>query len=157
MNTLHKARAEARPSTRISPGELAAYLLLGAIFGTLLTKGQVIAWFRIQEMFRFHSSYMFGVIGSAVATAAISIALIRRFGLRARTGELIVIAPKVLGTGTRYWAGGTLFGLGWSFTGACPGPLIALVGAGLPIMAVAMLSALAGTWVYGTLRPRLPH
>jgi uncharacterized membrane protein YedE/YeeE len=131
--------------------------VLGAIFGTLLTKGQVIAWFRIQEMFRFHSFYMFGVIGSAVATASISIALIKRFQLRARTGELIVIDSKVLGSGTRYWAGGTLFGLGWAFTGACPGPLIALVGAGLPIMAVAMLSALVGTWVYGRLRPRLPH
>lgn len=145
--------AHGRPGS----GELAAYLVLGMIFGTVLTKGEVISWFRIQEMFRFQSFHMYGVLATAVATAALSIQLIKRFRVRALTGQLIVIEPKLLGRGTRYWAGGTIFGVGWAFTGACPGPLIALVGAGLPVMAVAMLSAVAGTWVYGWVRPRLPH
>ncbi|HSL68988.1 MAG TPA: YeeE/YedE thiosulfate transporter family protein [Longimicrobiales bacterium] len=155
--TLRKARAAAPSHAPIAWGELCAYLITGTVFGTFLTKGEAISWFRMQEMFRFHSFYMFGVLGTAVATAAASIALIKRFRLRAWTGQLIVIEPKVLGTGTRYWAGGTIFGFGWAFTGACPGPLFALVSAGLPVMLVALLSAVAGTWVYGWLRPKLPH
>lgn len=138
-------------------GELAAYLAIGIVFGTALTKGQAISWFRIQEMFRFQSFHMYGILGVAVATAALSTALLKKFKARALTGELIVIEPKILGTGTRYWAGGSVFGLGWGLTGACPGPLFALVGAGIPVITVAIVSAVAGTWLYGSLRPRLPH
>jgi uncharacterized membrane protein YedE/YeeE len=146
-----------RAAPRASVTELVAYFVLGTCFGTLLTKGEVISWFRIQEMFRFQSFYMFGVLGAAVITAALSLALIKRLKLRALTTQLIVIEPKTLGTGTRYWAGGAIFGIGWALTGACPGPLFALVGAGLPVMLVTLASALAGTWVYGWLRPKLPH
>ena len=142
---------------RASAGELFAYLLLGTFFGVVLTKGEVISWFRIQEMFRFQSFHMYGVLGVAVAVAAVSLFLIKRFQVHAATGELIVLQPKVLGTGTRYWAGGTIFGLGWAFTGACPGPLFALVGSGLTVFLLALASAVAGTWVYGALRERLPH
>ena len=53
--------------------------------------------------------------------------------------------------------GGAIFGLGWALSGACPGPLFALVGNGVTVMIVAIASALAGTWLYGFLRPRLPH
>lgn len=136
---------------------LVSYLLLGAFFGVILTKSEVISWFRIQEMFRFQSLYMYLIIGSAVATAALSLALIRRLQLRTFSGDPISVPPKTLGKGTRYWLGGSLFGLGWALTGACPGPLFALVGAGFPVLAVAILSAAAGTWAYGRLRPRLPH
>jgi uncharacterized protein len=136
---------------------LFVYVVLGALFGIVLTKSEVISWFRIQEMFRFQSFQMYGIIGSAVATAALSLQLIKRFRIRALNGDPIAIAPKVMGTGTRYWLGGTLFGLGWAFTGACPGPLFALLGNGVGVMSVAIVSAVAGTWVYGALRPRLPH
>lgn len=140
-----------------SAAELAAYLVIGAVFGTALTKGEAISWFRIQEMFRFQAFHMYGILTVAITTAAISTALLKKLRVRALTGELIVIEPKVLGTGTRYWAGGSIFGLGWGLTGACPGPLVALVGAGLPVMVVAVAGAVAGTWLYGYLRPRLPH
>lgn len=136
---------------------LASYLLLGTFFGVILTKSEVISWFRIQEMFRFQSLHMYLIIGSAIVTAALSLALIRRLQLRAVSGEPISVPPKTLGKGTRYWLGGSIFGLGWALTGACPGPLFALVGAGFPVIAVAILSAVAGTWTYGKLRPRLPH
>ena len=136
---------------------LLVYLGLGTLFGIILTKSEVISWFRIQEMFRFQSFHMYGIIGSAVVVAALSLQLIKRSGVRALDGQAIVIPPKVMGTGTRYWVGGTLFGLGWALVGACPGPLFALLGNGVGVILVPLLSALAGTWSYGALRPRLPH
>jgi uncharacterized membrane protein YedE/YeeE len=139
------------------PGFLAIYLLLGIAFGVVLTRSEVISWFRIQEMFRFQSFRMYGIMGSAVVTAMLGLAAIKWAGLSAASGERISIPRKKLGTGIRYAAGGTIFGLGWALTGACPGPLFALAGDGVPVMLVAVLSALVGTWVYGWLRPRLPH
>ena len=136
---------------------LLVYLLLGIAFGIVLTKSKVLSWFRIQEMFRFQSLRMYEIIGSAVVTATASVALIKRLRLKSAYGEAIAIPPKQLGTGIRYAVGGTIFGLGWALTGACPGPLFALVGAGIPVLAVAILSALLGTWIYGWLIPRLPH
>jgi|SRR3989442_11103794 len=133
------------------------YFLLGVVFGLVLTKSEVVSWFRIQEMFRFQSFHMYGVIGSAIAVAATSVALIRRLKVRALTGEEIAIAPKGFGTGRRYWIGGTVFGLGWALTGACPGPLVALIGSGATVFVMAVLAAVAGTWLYGFLRPHLPH
>jgi uncharacterized membrane protein YedE/YeeE len=136
---------------------LLVYLLLGAFFGIVLVKSEVVSWFRIQEMFRFQSFHMYGVIGSAVAVAALSVWLIKKLRLKTLGGEEIDIPPKQWGTGTRYWAGGTLFGFGWALTGACPGPLFALLGAGVGVILLAIVSAVAGAWVYGALRPRLPH
>ncbi len=133
-------------------------VVLGTLFGLSLVKSEVVSWFRIQEMFRFQAFHMYGVIGSAFAVAATSLALIRRFRVRTLSGDPIVIPPKTISRwGTRYWAGGTLFGVGWALTGACPGPMFALIGGGVGVMLVAALAALAGTWVYGYLRPRLPH
>jgi uncharacterized membrane protein YedE/YeeE len=134
-----------------------AYLGLGFAFGIVLTKAGVISWFRMQEMFRFQSFHMYGIIGSAIAVAMGSLALLKRLGARSANGALIAVPPKELGRGIRYLAGGILFGIGWALTGACPGPLVAQIGAGASVMLVAFLSALAGTWVYGALSPRLPH
>jgi uncharacterized membrane protein YedE/YeeE len=136
---------------------LVPYFALGTAFGFVLVEAEVVSWFRIQEMFRFDSFHMYGIIGAAVLTAALSLLIIRQLGMRGSDGRLLQLQPKTLGTGVRYVAGGSLFGLGWALTGACPGPLVALVGAGVPVMGVAVLSALAGTWTYATLRPKLPH
>ncbi|HVQ28632.1 MAG TPA: DUF6691 family protein [Vicinamibacteria bacterium] len=136
---------------------LLVYFSLGLLFGVTLTKSEVVSWFRIQEMFRFQALHMYGVIASALAVAAGSLALIRRLRLRTMGGEPIVIPPKDLGRRYRHWIGGTIFGLGWAFTGACPGPLFALVGAGVTVMLLAIASALLGTWTYGLLRSKLPH
>jgi uncharacterized membrane protein YedE/YeeE len=133
------------------------YFLLGCAFGAVFMEAEVISWFRIQEMFRFDAFHMFGIIGSAVVVAGLSLIAIKSFNLRGAAGEPLGLEPKTLGNGVRYVTGGTIFGLGWALTGACPGPLVALIGAGLPVMIVALVSALAGTWVYGLLRPRLPH
>jgi uncharacterized protein len=138
-------------------GALLIHLFLGACFGITLTMSEVLSWFRIQEMFRFQSPRMYEIIASAVVVAAASVAIIKRSNAKTITGERITIPPKTMGTGVRYALGGTIFGLGWALTGACPGPLFVLVGNGVTVMLAAIASALAGTWVYGLLRPRLPH
>jgi uncharacterized protein len=143
-----------RTSTLIS---LLVYVFLGVCFGITLTKSEVLSWFRIQEMFRFQSPRMYEIIASAIAVAAGSVGLIKRLGLKSVSGERIAIRPRTMGSGLRYAYGGTIFGLGWALTGACPGPLFALIGSGVTVMIVAVCSAMAGTWLYGFLRPRLPH
>ena len=100
---------------------------------------------------------MYGVIGSGWLTALVGLQLLQRLKVRARTGELIAVPPKSLGRGSRYWIGGGIFGVGWALTGACPGPLFALVGSGSTVYVVTAMSALAGTWTYGLWRERLPH
>jgi uncharacterized protein len=139
-----------------APG-LWAYLVVGVLFGILLTKSEVISWFRIQEMFRFQGFHMYGVFATALPTAIVAVQLLKRRHARTLAGDPIVIPPKHLGSGIRYGAGGTIFGLGWALTGACPGPLFALAGSGVEVMGVAILSAMLGTWTYGRLRARLPH
>ncbi|MFN8304357.1 MAG: DUF6691 family protein [Saprospiraceae bacterium] len=131
------------------------YLLAGALFGILLTKAEVISWWRIQEMYRLQSFHMYGVIGSAVVTGALSVWLMKRFKVKTRAGEAIVIQPKTFDKGVVI--GGLLFGIGWGITGACPGPLYAQIGAGMTVVIVTLLSAMAGTWVYGRFRDQLPH
>jgi len=136
---------------------LLKYLLVGVVFGIVLTKSEAVSWFRIQEMFRFQAFHMYGIIGSAVVVAALSVYLIKRYHVRSLQGQEISIPPKVLGKGYRYWIGGTIFGLGWALTGACPGPIFALIGNGVLVMILTLLGALAGTWVYSALRSVLPH
>jgi uncharacterized protein len=133
------------------------YLVLGVLFGITLTKAEVLSWFRIQEMFRFQSPRMYLIICSAVVVAAVSVWAIRRFGIKTLGGEAIQIPAKTMGLGVRYAVGGVIFGLGWALVGACPGPLFALLGGGMSVMIVAIGAAMAGTWAYGWLRPRLPH
>jgi uncharacterized membrane protein YedE/YeeE len=133
------------------------YLMSGVWFGIVLTKSEVISWFRIQEMFRFQAFHMYGIIASAIAVAALGLQAIKRSNARALNGEPIVVPEKVMGRGTRYWMGGTVFGLGWAFVGACPGPLFALIGNGVTVILVPLAFALLGTQLYGMLRPRLPH
>ncbi|MFW5972617.1 MAG: DUF6691 family protein [Bacteroidota bacterium] len=140
---------------------LAIYGLLGVYLGVVFTQSQVISWFRIYEMFRFESFHMYGIIGTAIAVAAISIWLIKRLKITTLRGEQIQLSPKAWGTsripGARYWMGGIAFGLGWALLGACPGPLLALIGGGTSVMVVALGGAIVGTWTYSVLLHRLPH
>ena len=131
------------------------YLLAGILFGIILVKAEVISWFRIQEMFRLQSFHMFGVIGSAVMVGIISVWLIRKFNVKTIHGEQIEIPRKTFNKGQIY--GGLIFGFGWAITGACPGPLFAQIGTGATVIIVTLLSAIAGTWIYGKFRESLPH
>lgn len=132
------------------------YVFFGALFGIILVKGEVISWFRIQEMFHFESFHMYGIIGSAVVVGAISIFILKALGGKDSKGEplnLSIKTPEIKG----HLIGGTIFGMGWALTGACPGPLYAHVGYGSSVMIMALLSAVVGTYVYGLLQHKLPH
>lgn len=131
------------------------FLIAGIFFGIVLVKAQVISWFRIQEMFQLTSFHMYGVIGTAVITGIISLQLIKRFNIKTIAGDPIMVAPKTFNKGQVF--GGLIFGLGWAITGACPGPLFAQIGTGFTVVAITLLSAIAGTWVYGALKSKLPH
>ncbi|MBK9417641.1 MAG: YeeE/YedE family protein [Flavobacteriales bacterium] len=131
------------------------YSAWGVLFGIVFVKAEIISWFRIQEMFRFESFHMYGVIGTAVVVGLISVQLIKRYHIRTVHGETVHIADKTFNKGQVY--GGLMFGLGWAITGACPGPLFAQIGAGYSVVIVTFLSAWMGTYVYGLLREKLPH
>jgi uncharacterized protein len=131
------------------------FLIAGIYFGVLLTKAQVISWIRIQEMFHFQSFHMYGVIGLAIITGAIGVQVLRYSGVRSITKQSISIRKVAFQKGQIL--GGLIFGIGWALTGACPGPIFAVIGSGYSVFIVILVSALAGTWVYGRLRNRLPH
>lgn len=131
------------------------YTLVGIGFGIVFVKAEIISWFRIQEMFRLQSFHMYGVIGSAVVVGALSVWIIKKFNIKTIYGEKIEFHPKTFNKGQIF--GGLMFGLGWAVTGACPGPLFAQIGAGSSVIIVTLLSAIAGTWVYGKFRDNLPH
>ena len=131
------------------------YGIVGIFFGIAFTKAEIISWFRIQEMFRLQSFHMYGVIGTAIVVGMISVWLIKKFNVKTIEGEKIQFQKKKFNK--RQIIGGLIFGLGWAMTGACPGPLFAQIGAGFLVITVVLLSAVAGTWVYGYFREKLPH
>ena len=132
-----------------------SYVLMGIIFGITFVKAEVISWFRMQEMFRLQSFHMYGVIGTAVVVGAISVWMIKRFGVKTLAGENIIFPKKKFNKGQVI--GGLLFGFGWAMTGACPGPLFAQIASGFMVVSIVLLSAIAGTWFYGWIREKLPH
>ena len=131
------------------------YAVAGILFGIILVKAEVVSWFRIQEMFRFQNFHMYGVIGSAVVVGIISVWIIKKYKIKTIYNEPIEFATKKLNKGNIY--GGLIFGFGWAITGACPGPLFAQIGTGATVIVITLLSAIAGTWVYGRFRTSLPH
>ena len=132
------------------------YLLIGILFGVVMTKSEAISWFRIQEMFRFQSFHMYGIIGTAVGAGLIVVWAIKRFKLKDIYGQPIIFQDKDKSF-WRYFLGGTVFGLGWAMTGACPGPIFVLIGHGYMLLIVVLLSSIVGTYLYGVMRDRLPH
>ncbi len=132
------------------------YILAGIIFGIILTKSEAVSWYRIQEMFRFQSFFMYGIIGTAVVTGIILVAVIKRLGLKDTDGKAIKFPPKDA-RWKKYLIGGSIFGMGWAMTGACPGPIFILLGQGYTVMLMVILGALSGTFFYGLVRNRLPQ
>ncbi|HLP20771.1 MAG TPA: DUF6691 family protein [Chitinophagales bacterium] len=131
------------------------YILIGLFFGVVFVKAEIVSWFRIQEMFRLASFHMYGVIGTAVVVATISTLVIKKFKIKTLQGEEVIFADRPFHKGNII--GGLCFGFGWALTGACPGPMYGLIGSGFLVFIVALLSAVAGTYVYGLLQDKLPH
>jgi uncharacterized membrane protein YedE/YeeE len=132
------------------------FILTGILFGIVMTKAEIISWFRIYEMFRFEAFHMYGVIGTAVCLGMIIVQIIKRTKLKDVTGTTIHFEPKNKGV-IKYLVGGTFFGLGWALMGACPGPMFVLLGNGYLSILIVILGAILGTFVYGLLKPKLPH
>ena len=132
------------------------FLLIGIFFGIVMFKSEAASWFRIYEMFQFKSFHMYGIIGSALVLGIIVVQIIKRRELKHMGGGTIDFVPKEKSF-SRYMYGGIIFGLGWALAGACPGPMFTLLGAGfLPILIV-IVGAVAGTWLYGHIKDKLPH
>ncbi len=131
------------------------FLLLGTLFGIALMKSDAVSWFRMQEMFRFQGFQLFGIFLTAIPTSALGIFIIKKLKIKTLDGEPVRIEKKEFNMGYVY--GSLLFGIGWGFTGACPGPIYVQIGSGLGIAIVTLLSAMAGTWMYSYLKPKLPH
>ena len=133
-----------------------SYLGIGILFGITMFKSESASWFRIYEMFRFDSFYMFGIIGSALIIGVLLVQWIKRKEFKASNGNTIVIDPKEKGI-KRYLFGGIIFGLGWALTGACPGLMFTLLGGGYFGILIVILGSLLGTFLYGVFRNKLPH
>jgi uncharacterized membrane protein YedE/YeeE len=132
------------------------FLVLGTLFGIVMAKSEAFSWFRIQEMFRFQAFHMYGIIGTAVVLGAIGVALIKKYKIRDVSGNPINFYPKEKSV-LRYLIGGTIFGLGWALSGACPGPMVVNIGYGYLSMIVVFVFAIVGTYLYGIIKDKLPH
>lgn len=135
---------------------LLRYVIVGFIFGIVLTKAEAVSWYRIYEMFQFQSIHMYGIITVAIITGLVGIQFIKRKQLKDIDGNPIYIQDKEKGN-ARYWIGGTLFGLGWAMVGACPGPIFILLGSGFLSVGLILLGAVFGTFLYGLFKDKLPH
>ena len=136
--------------------KLARFFLTGIFFGIVLTKAEAVSWYRIYEMFHFQSFHMFGIIGMALFTGVVGLQLIKKYKMKDYNGLPINIIEKERGF-WRYIIGGSLFGLGWALVGSCPGPIFILLGTGTYAIAVVLIGALLGTYIYGLLKDKLPH
>jgi uncharacterized membrane protein YedE/YeeE len=154
----HQAECEAPNNLQANESLISSnikYTAVGIMFGIVFVKAEIISWYRIQEMFRLHSFHMYGVIGTAVLVGMLSIWIIKQFKIKTIQGETVIFQDKKFTWGNVI--GATMFGLGWAITGACPGPLFAQIGSGFLVVIVTLLSAVAGTWLYGLVRKKLPH
>lgn len=136
--------------------KLIKFLLAGILFGIVMAKSEALSWYRIQEMFRFQSFHMYGIIGTAVILGAVGVQLIKRMGIKDFEGNPILFHPKDRSV-ARYIIGGTIFGMGWALSGACPGPMVVNIGYGYLSMGIVFLFAIVGTFLYGMVKDKLPH
>jgi len=128
------------------------YLVLGTAFGFILSRSGAADYDFIQGMFLFDEFQLYGIIGVAVIVTAAGLALLKRYG-RTVTGAPLRIETKSLHRGNI--VGGLLFGVGWSVTGMCPGPILVNIGEGKVYAVAALAGALVGTTAFGLLYPRL--
>ena len=132
------------------------FLFIGILFGIILSKSEVISWYRIYEMFKFQSFHMYGIIGSAVLLGIIVLYIFKKGWVKSYLGNQIEIEPKKKGF-SRNILGGIIFGLGWALAGACPGPMFILLGRGALAIVIVIIGGLLGTFLYHAIKNKLPH
>ena len=131
-------------------------LILGFCFGSILIYSQAYSWYRIQEMFHFESFHMFGLLFSAIGTSVLALFILKKFGIKSASGNHIEVKPKPAQLKANI-AGGLIFGIGWSISGACSAPVYVLVGMHWQIGLFLLAGALLGTIVYGVVESKIPH
>jgi uncharacterized membrane protein YedE/YeeE len=139
----------------LSLGAYVRVFVVGALFGVVLTKSEVVRWQRIHDMFLFREPNMYLIIGTAIAMAMVSMQVINRLQMKTIDGNPVVYVPKPFHMGVII--GGIVFGAGWAITGACPGPIFAQIGGGEPLALLTLLGAVLGMYAYAYLKPALPH
>ncbi|TCP24985.1 hypothetical protein EV195_10415 [Tenacibaculum skagerrakense] len=132
------------------------FLLIGILFGIILSKSEAISWYRIYEMFKFQSFHMYGIIGSAVFFSMIFTFLFKRGFIKNYKGKPIKLKTRKKEY-IRTLVGGTIFGLGWALAGSCPAPIFILIGNGVFSILILLFGALIGAFLYGLLSKKLPH
>ncbi len=131
------------------------FLIIGFLFGIVLTQSEAISWYRIYEMFKFQSFHMYGIIGTAVGISLIFMQLFKKGIVKDYQGQKITVRKK----DRRFFRaliGGIFFGFGWALVGACPAPIFVLIGKGFLPFIVVLLGALLGTFVLGLIEKKLP-
>jgi uncharacterized membrane protein YedE/YeeE len=128
------------------------YVLFGSAFGFVLSRSGAADYDFVQGMFLLESFQLYGVIGGAVAVTAPGLWLLERAG-RTATGQTLRVARKPRHPGNV--AGGVLFGIGWSITGMCPGPILVNLGEGKLYALGALAGVLVGVSLFGSLYERL--
>ena len=146
---------QAPASNNMSVAAYMRVLAVGTFFGIVLAKAEVIQWERVHKMFLFQEAHMYLVIGTAVVVGMLGMQLIKRFGIKTVEGKPIVHQPKPYHKGVII--GGFMYGIGWAISATCPGPIYTILGAGEWLAGFALIGALGGTFLYGYLRPYLPH
>ena len=131
---------------------IALYLVLGVLFGFVLSRSGAADYDYIQGMFLLTNLQLYWIIGTAVAIGVPGLWLLKRSG-RTLTGAPISIELKPLHRGNV--TGGILFGIGWSITGMCPGPILVNIGEGKVYALAALAGALVGAALFGVGYPRL--
>ena len=128
------------------------YLMLGTVFGFILSRSGAADYGHIQAMFLLQDFQLYGIIGSAVVFTAPLLWLLKRRGVTV-SGRALDIAPKSLHRGNVL--GGLVFGIGWSLAGMCPGPIFVNIGEGKLYALAALAGALTGAGAFGELYARL--
>jgi uncharacterized membrane protein YedE/YeeE len=131
------------------------FLVFGVLFGIILSKTEVVSWYRIYEMFKFQSFHMYGIIGSAVTIGIVLMQLFKKGIVKDFWGNKIRVQNKESNF-VKNLVGGTIFGLGWALAGACPGPIFVLLGHGSLAIVVILFGAILGAFIQGILRNKLP-
>lgn len=128
------------------------YLTLGTIFGFALSRSGATDYGFIQGMFLFENFQLYGIIGTAVVLTAPGLWPLRHHG-RTLLGYPIRwdLRPRHRGNAI----GGVLFGIGWSLTGMCPGPILVNIGEGKLYALAALAGALVGASLLGIAYPKL--
>ena len=128
------------------------YVVLGTVFGFILSRSGAADYNYIQGMFLFEEFQLYGIIATAVILTAPGLWLLKRRG-RTLMGQPLEIELKPRHRGNV--AGGVLFGIGWALAGMCPGPIFVNIGEGKLYAVAALAGALVGTALFGTVYPRV--